>query len=99
MRLGVPSGLRAFTPPITAMVCASTSLWRWIGSCSSRMAPISGKNWSISPVSTKNHNPTAGSSTTMSLSNSSRMRSADTMDSRSRNSTTAAVNSSTGFNP
>ena len=68
----------------TAMVWASTSLWWWIGSCSRRMAGSSGRNSSARPVSTRNHRPADGSSTTISLSSSSRIRSADTISSRSR---------------
>jgi hypothetical protein len=36
---------------VTAMVCVSTSLWRWMGSCSTRMAGSSGRNSSARPVS------------------------------------------------
>ena len=44
----------------TAIVCASTSLWRWIGSCSRRMRLSSGRNSSASPVSARNQRPAAG---------------------------------------
>ena len=37
----------------TAIVWASTSLCRWVGSCSSRIAGSSGKNSPIKPVSTR----------------------------------------------
>ena len=67
----------------TAIVWASTSLWRWIGSCSTRMAGSSGSTTSAMPVSTRNHRPALGSSTTSSLPSSSRTRSADTISSRS----------------
>ena len=43
----------------TAIVCASTSLWVWIGSCSSRIALSSGRNSSERPVSARNHRPGA----------------------------------------
>ena len=61
------------------MVWLSTSLWRWIGSCSRRSAGSSGRKCSARPVSTRNHSPAAGASTTISLSSSSRIRSADTI--------------------
>ena len=45
----------------TAIVWASTSLWVWIGSCSSRIALSSGRNSSDSPVSHSIHSPAVGS--------------------------------------
>ena len=60
----------------TAIVCASTSLCVWIGSCSSRMRLSSGRNSSASPVSARNQRPALGSSTSSSFESSSRMRSA-----------------------
>ncbi len=83
----------------TAIVWASTSLWWWIGSCSRRIAGSSGRKWSASPVSTTNHSPADGSSTTTSLSSSSRMRSADTISSRSAMATTASRSPSSGVSP
>ena len=66
----------------TAIVWASTSLCRWIGSCSRRIARSSGRNSSDRPVSARNHRPALGSSTTSSFDSSSRIRSADTISSR-----------------
>ena len=60
----------------TAIVCASTSLCRWIGSCSSSRPGSSGRKSSARPVRTTNHRPADGSSTMTSLSSSSRIRSA-----------------------
>ena len=71
------AGGRTFST--TAIVWLSTSLWRWIGSCSSRRAGSSGRKCSARPVSTQNHRPAAGWSSTISLSSSSRIRSADTI--------------------
>ena len=68
----------------TAMVWARTSLWRWIGSCSRARAGSSGRNSSARPVRTRNHSPSPGCSTTISLSSSSRIRSSETMSSRAR---------------
>ena len=67
----------------TAMVWASTSLWRWIGSCSRARPGSSGRNSSASPVSTRNHSAADGTGDHQSLSSSSRIRSADTIASRS----------------
>ena len=80
----------------TAIVCASTSLWVWIGSCSSRMRLSSGRNSSARSVSARNQSPVLGSSTSRSFDSSSRMRSALTISSRWRSSTTAAVSAGVG---
>ena len=82
------SGLTFWT---TAIVCARTSLWWWIGSCSSRIALSSGRNSSESFVRARNHRPGAGSSTTNSFESSSRIRSALTISSRPRCSPTASI--------
>ena len=66
----------------TASVCASTSLCRWIGSCSSARPGSSGRNSAARPVRTTNHSASGGHVDHDILSSSSRMRSADTMDSR-----------------
>ena len=51
----------------TAIVCASTSLCRWIGSCSSSIALSSGRNSSASLVRAINQSPADGSSATQQL--------------------------------
>src|SRR5664280_3650263 len=66
----------------TARVWASTSLCRWIGSCSRARPGSSGRNSSARPVRTTNHRATEGTGTVTILSSSSRSRSAETMASR-----------------
>ncbi len=78
----------------TAMVWANTSLWRWRGSCSRAMFGSSGRNDPARPVSTRNHSPGPGRSATSSLSSSARMRSTDTISSRSCIWRTVATRSS-----
>ena len=73
-----------------------TSLWRWIGSCSSFIAGNSGKKCAAKPVSTKNHKPKLGNSVTIKRSSSLRMRSGDTILSRSCMLFTASTSSATG---
>ena len=92
-----PSARSTFST--TAMVWLSTSLWRWIGSCSRRSAGSSGRKCSASPVSTRNHRPAAGASTTISL--SARRGSARPTRSPAgrRDRRTAATSSGTGVNP
>ena len=51
----------------TAIVCASTSLCRWIGSCSSCIELSSGRNSSARCVRATSHRPADGSSATQHL--------------------------------
>ena len=80
----------------TASVCANTSLWRWIGSCSSASPGNSGRNWSARPVRTTNHSAVDGTSSTIILSSSSLMRSAETIESRPAIRTTASTRAGSG---
>ncbi len=80
----------------TARVCARTSLWRWIGSCSSASPGSSGRKSSARPVRTTNHSACDGTSTMTILSSSSRIRSAETMESRPCMRSTAATKAGSG---
>ena len=69
----------------TAMVWASTSLWRWIGSCSrARAGQLGQELLGQAGVDQEPEARRPGRSTTSSLSSSSRMRSAETISSRPR---------------
>ena len=59
----------------TANVCVSTSLWLVDRVLLEAQGGSSGRNSSTRPVSSRNHRPAVGSSTTRSLSSSSRIRS------------------------
>ena len=83
----------------TAIVCARTSLWVWIGSCSSRIAFSSGRNSSDRRVSTRSHKPALGSSVSSSFDSSSRMRSALTISRRWRSCSIAPTSSGSGASP
>ena len=90
------SASKAVARSTTAMVCRSTSLWRWTGSCSRARAGSSGRNSPARPVLTASHRPLAGSRPSSSLLSSSRTRSRDTIWSRSRRSAMAAWVSGVG---
>ncbi len=94
-RPGAPAGPARCWPPPRSCGPARPCGGGW-GPAPGASASSSGRNSSARPVSTRNHRPSDGSSTTMSLSSSSRTRSAETMARRSPMSATARTSSSDG---
>ena len=90
----VVSSAMAFS--ITASECAHTSLWRWIGSQQAASSSSSGTTHWLSPVSTSSCRPRAGWSEAISLTSSSRIRSAEIVASCSRMAVAAASVSGSG---
>ena len=98
--MGPPSrSSRAIDCSTTVSVCSYTSLWWWCSSISRRNFGISGKNFSQSPVSTKVVIPARGSLDITVLMNSSLIRSAEIIESRSAIDFIATRTSSSIVNP